>query len=321
MRGVLDWLGGWPERGDRPFFLWLHLFDPHTPYRPPGDWLERFAGQGGEPPPPRVEPPSIPVVENPPLALRFLDGVTNADWARYMYHSEVAYCDALLARVAGLFDQQGLGGRTAWVVTADHGESLGERGNWYNHMGLFDEVVRVPLVAYFPGREALGRSAALASTVDVAPTLLDYAGLAIGPADRGRLLHELADEGADSRRVWFEHSDNLQAGCRDGDYYFITTLSDQMRFGIEVYTDEAGRRLRRHVMVPEGTSYLFDLRADPEMRHNLAAERPALVERYLAELADWRRQARGTASGRRTMTDEERSELGNIGYFEVDSSE
>jgi choline-sulfatase len=131
---ALEWLRSAP----RPFFLWVHYYDPHDPYDPPA----AFRGAG----------------------------------PRGAYDGEVAYVDhAIGALRAGLPARDRASLLTAF--TSDHGESLGEHGERAHGLFLYDTTITVPLVVHFPGRVAPGRSDAAVRLVDVAPTLLALAGL------------------------------------------------------------------------------------------------------------------------------------------------
>jgi arylsulfatase A-like enzyme len=132
----------------RPFLYWLHLFDPHSPYRP-----ER-------------RPPESELPTGNPLAR-----------SRMLYAAEIAGMDAELGRLLAGLDSLGLAERTLVVVAADHGEGLGDgREATHGHF-LFDPVVRVPLIVR-DARLAPARVATPVSLVDVAPTLLARLGVA-----------------------------------------------------------------------------------------------------------------------------------------------
>ena len=131
-----------------PFFLWLHLYDPHAPYTPPKE---------------------------------FLDRVHSA------YDGEIAYADAQLARVLDALRAHGLIDRTLIVVAGDHGEGLGDHGERTHGMLLYDSTLRVPLIVAAPGHQAAVIEEAV-SLVDIAPTLLRTAGIAPPAEMKGRDL-------------------------------------------------------------------------------------------------------------------------------------
>jgi choline-sulfatase len=130
-------LSGWLEgRGtDRaPFFAWLHLYDPHEPYRPP------------------------------PSGEAFADP----------YDGEIAFADAVVGRVLDKLAALGVLDRTLVAVVADHGESLGDHGEETHSMFVYDSAIRVPLILWGPGLLPAGRKVGTpVSTIDLAPTLLD----------------------------------------------------------------------------------------------------------------------------------------------------
>jgi arylsulfatase A-like enzyme/Tfp pilus assembly protein PilF len=120
-----------------PFFLWIHFYDPHAPYNPPPQFLEKAHGQA--------------------------------------YDGEVAFADAQLGRVLAALDEIGRMSSTVVVVAGDHGESLGEHGERTHGMLLFEPALRVPLVVAGPGVAPGVRQQAV-SAVDVAPTILRLLG-------------------------------------------------------------------------------------------------------------------------------------------------
>lgn len=135
--------GPWIARaaaGSQPFFAWVHFYDPHSPYAPPPPYDTRYA-------------------KNP-------------------YDGEVAYTDEILGRLLGRLVGPGVAERTLVVVTADHGESLGEHKEEEHGFFVYDVALRVPLILRLPGRIARGvRAKTDARSIDLVPTILDLAGL------------------------------------------------------------------------------------------------------------------------------------------------
>ncbi len=135
----------------KPFFLWLHLFDPHAPYDPPAEFRARYAGRP--------------------------------------YDGEVAFVDTQVARLLAALDRSGAARNTLVVLLSDHGESLGEHGEQSHGVLLYDATLHVPLIFRLPGRLAAGRVEQEPATLaDVAPTILALAGLAPEPGTDGRDL-------------------------------------------------------------------------------------------------------------------------------------
>jgi arylsulfatase A-like enzyme len=145
-RGSAD-AGETATAAGRPFFYWLHLFDPHAPYDPPNP------------------PPISPTLALDPAAV-----------SRAMYEAEIAQMDAELGRLFEELKRRGAWDPTIVVVAADHGEGLGEGHEKTHGHFLFDPTVRIPLLLRDP-RVAPARVAIPVSLVDVAPTLLARLGV------------------------------------------------------------------------------------------------------------------------------------------------
>jgi arylsulfatase A-like enzyme/Flp pilus assembly protein TadD len=135
---ALAWL---QQTSTAPFFAWVHFYDPHAPYDPPRDYLER-AGNNA-------------------------------------YDGEVAFADAQVGRLLDWLRTSGLDGRTIVAVAGDHGEGLGDHGEATHGMLAYDSTLRVPLIVASPAGEAPGTSDAIVSLADLAGTLLQSAGLAV----------------------------------------------------------------------------------------------------------------------------------------------
>jgi arylsulfatase A-like enzyme/tetratricopeptide (TPR) repeat protein len=157
-RAVLAWLGpsATPAGGRHPWFLWVHYYDPHAPYEPPpADLAARF----------RAAP----------------------------YDGEIAYVDRQVGRLLQALGERKESDRTLVLVTSDHGESLGEHGEATHGIFIYDATIRVPWVMAGPGVAAGRVPRTVVRSIDVTPTLLDYAGLAPRPGVDGRSVRPAAD--------------------------------------------------------------------------------------------------------------------------------
>lgn len=123
---------------DRPWLLWVHVYDPHAPYDPPADARTRAGGDG--------------------------------------YDGEIAYVDMQVSRLLAAAQSRPDAARLATLIMGDHGESLGDHGEETHGMLVFESAVRIPLIVRAPGLSPATR-ADPASLVDVLPTVLTLAGL------------------------------------------------------------------------------------------------------------------------------------------------
>jgi arylsulfatase A-like enzyme/Tfp pilus assembly protein PilF len=158
------WLG--TRSSKRPFFAWVHYFDPHKPYRAPE-----------------------------PFASRYPD---------HPYAAEIAYMDAEIGRLIRALESGGQAERTLIVVVADHGEPLGAHGEEVHGFFVYEAVMRVPLIVVLPG--VAPRQPAVddrvVSVVDIFPTVLDLLGVEDRPPSDGVGLFD--SEGASDRAVYME---------------------------------------------------------------------------------------------------------------------
>ncbi len=264
---ALDWIAGRAAQ-PKPFFAWVHLFDPHTPHTPPQPFALGFrpAGYDG------LSPVHTWVPFRQPGPREFAEKVLGAD--RDLYDGEVAYLDRQVGRLLGFLESRGLLENTLIALVADHGESLGEHGIRFRHVGLHDTTTHVPLMIRWPGAKQEGRRfEGLVQTIDLFPTLMGAAGLTV-PEQNGEDLRQLTDEGRQGRRAVFaEHAGKLGLMARTRDYKYILSQGNAPFF-------------------PDGAS-LYDLKADPGETQNLAGknlpaevEMSSLLRRWLAERRD-----------------------------------
>ena len=154
----------------RPFFLYLHLLDPHGPYSPPPAFARRF-----------TDPAYRGRVTGSLKDFVRLSGgpAPAADVAQFtaLYDAEIASTDTKLARFLDWLETEGLLAGTHVFVTADHGEELLERGGVGHGGRLFEEQVRIPLLWIGPGVPAGLRVTTLAGLADITPTVRRIAGI------------------------------------------------------------------------------------------------------------------------------------------------
>jgi arylsulfatase A-like enzyme/Tfp pilus assembly protein PilF len=237
-----------------PFFLWVHLYDPHDPYEAPGPWSERK----GHP-----------------------------------YDAEVAYTDQVLGDLVARLERGGRLKGGLVVIAGDHGEMLGEKGESTHGIFLYEAALRVPLVFYpAPGgtprvvREAIPLE-------DVAPTILDLAGLGPWEGTDGRTLRPLLTGGEDTR---------TNRG------FYLETLHPRRRYG---WSPLRGLLAWPYKYVTSSTTELYNLRDDAGETRNLQApEIAADLSRRLSALSG--EQVWGDAA--HATLDENVRLLASLGY-------
>ena len=146
----LEWIAQ-AASAEKPFFAWLHLYDPHTPYEPPEPFASRYAGRP--------------------------------------YNGEVAWTDEVVGRLLAGLDRLGLNRRTLIAVIGDHGESLGEHGETGHGFFVYEPTTRVPFLLAGPYPGLAGRRVpGVVRHVDLLPTLLELLGVAAPPTQGQSLV-------------------------------------------------------------------------------------------------------------------------------------
>jgi arylsulfatase A-like enzyme len=186
---------------DRPFFLAVGFFRPHTPYVAPKQYFDLY---------PKAEMPLVKGIEKdradmPPAALasyrqrnRFTDDLRRQ--SAQAYYASISFMDAQVGHVVKSLDRLGLADNTIIVFTSDHGYHIGEHGLWQK-MSIFEESARVPLLIAAPGVEQKGTTAeAPVGLIDLYPTLAELCGVDAPENLQGQsLVPILRDANADGR--------------------------------------------------------------------------------------------------------------------------
>jgi arylsulfatase A-like enzyme len=249
------WLAA--QRGDAPFFLYLHTVEPHAPYNPPTPFRQRFASgvRGDELTGMHVfkllsEGRLVPT----PALLRDLTS---------LYDAEIAANDAAFGALRDLLVRRGLWDDTIVVFLSDHGEELFDHGGWQHGRTLHAEMLDVPLIVRVPGAGAGRVVMRQVQHADVMPTILAALHLPPAASVQGRSFlaavtgKEAADGGAEEAYSWLDE--------------FGVTAS--------AVTTPEWRLIAARAPIPATT--LYDRRSDPGERQDLAPDRPVRTG-YLA---------------------------------------
>src|SRR5262249_29723545 len=129
-----------------------------------------------------------------------LDFIPNLEYVADLYDAEVAYLDYEIGRLFDYLRRVGVLDNTMVVLFGDHGENMTAHDAWFDHAGLYDSVVHVPLIVWAPGVVPEARVDALVSNVDVKPTVLDFLGMPSVPGLDGRSLRPLIEGTATTHR-------------------------------------------------------------------------------------------------------------------------
>ena len=240
------------------FFAWLHFYDPHTPYDPPEPYKSNFAGRP--------------------------------------YLGEIAYVDAQVGRVTNWLASRGLLDRTIVIVTADHGESLGEHGEGTHGLFIYDATMRVPMVMRTPYSGAKGRRVTqVVRSHDIVPTVLELLGLPADGEMDGRSLAPFLGGG---------RLDDLDA--------YSESLYARHHYG---WNELKALRAGRFKYIDAPRPELYDLEQDPQERDNLFDQRRPLADRLASELLKTGAEQVTGGAPQATVDPETRERLAALGYI------
>jgi arylsulfatase A-like enzyme len=290
----VDILEQWvAEAEGQPLFVWLHLFDAHSPYGAPAPHDGTY--WDGPRPFDKQAPPPLPER----LIPYFLTGLTDVDYPLQQYRGEVDYVDVQMGRVLALERMNS----AVIAFTADHGESFGEHGVWWDHADLYPQTVHVPLILSWPGSPEGVRNTEFVRQIDVGRTLLDLAKLDL-EAFPGRNLSWALDE--------FPAADALFELSAHGNVACVQTSSWRLSVHLRNHNEAALADPRQKHQVE-----FFDLQKDPLCNQNLAKEPAhfARAKRMRGQLLEWLSAADPTGWGEsQALTLEAIESLEAMGY-------
>ena len=256
---------------DKPFFLFLRHMDPHSPYLPPKPY-ERMFYAGNE-----LDEANHTLDECNAFkpfcdyfASWFPPGCTDAEYINAQYDGAVAYMDACIQGMLTELQTLGIEDETLVVFTSDHGETLDEHDCYYDHHGLYECTLSVPLVFRLPGRVPAGaRMDDIVQLKDVTPTILDIMGIKApkGTVFEGRSLLPRMSGGAleQEPEIYITECTWMRKhGWRTPQYKLIRALEPDFHGKPDVE--------------------LYDLIRDPGELHNIAQEAPEVVAMLTARM-------------------------------------
>jgi len=270
---LFPWL---EQHKDEDFFLFVHYWDVHGPYLAPGRFGEAYPPQkvGDEVPVHTAASGEEYVRGWGPVAALTDEAKAKID----AYDGGINYFDHMFGRLLDHLDGLGIGQQAVVALTADHGESMAEHRVPFAHDELYGATIGVPMIVRAPGKiPAGGVVKGLSQAVDVAPTLLELAGLEAPETMQGKSLVGLANSKTERvhQRSYSEWTRYLASRCVVDERY---KLIHKFTGGLALAQPE-----------PKRVSWveLYDLAADPDEVKELSGELPEVVKEMEGELKEW----------------------------------
>ena len=260
------------QNGEKPFFLFLRHMDPHSPYLPPAPY-ERMFYHGDECDPSNTS--MEPVMAFKPFCDYFASwmppGITDKDYVIAQYDGAIAYMDACIQTLFNALETRGVLDDTIIVINGDHGETLYDHECWFDHHGIYDVTLHVPLIIRYPGRVPVGkRVAGYNQHKDLVPTLLELADIETDIAFDGKSLTPLMNgeiTSYDSEFYITECTWMRKHGWRTPEWKLIVALEPDFHFKPPVE--------------------LYNLIQDPDENNNLVDEYPDIVNVLETRMKRW----------------------------------
>jgi arylsulfatase A-like enzyme len=276
----------WIEKQSGPWFAMIHYLEAHLEYKPPKQWARRFVDDW-----PLAQ--KLLATDQMRLCYRHITGAERLSkdelrvWGQ-LYAAEVAYQDHAMGQLLEWLKETGRYDDTLVIVVADHGESLGEHGLLNHLYGLYEPLIRVPLVMCGPGVERGKQISRLTQASDIYGTALAAAGAEL-PAQARNLL----DPGAARQWIVAEYGQPRVPHQELLDRYSLKAadFAPFLRSLVAVRTET-----RKLITASDGSVELYDLQSDPAETTNLAGNLPNEVSRMQALIARWEREV-GLVSG------------------------
>jgi len=256
----------------QPWLLFLRHMDPHSPYLPPAPYERIFYG-GSECDPKNKSLDEMKAFKpfRDYLLSWMPEGITDKEYVIAQYDGEIAYMDAAIQSIFARLEAKGILDETLIVITSDHGETLADHDCYFDHHGLYDVTLHVPLIFRYPGKMPAGkRVGGYSQHYDLVPTVLDLAGIESGIRFDGRsLLPMVSGEVASHRPEFYitECTWMRKHGWRTPQWKLIEALEPDIHFKPAVE--------------------LYNLVEDPTEYNNLAEAEPEVVAALKARMVAW----------------------------------
>jgi arylsulfatase A-like enzyme len=305
---IADWLTGRDD--DRPFFLFVNYLEPHLEYRPPKGHAERFLPDGVS------YEEAMDVAQDAWGYIADTVEMTDRDFEilRELYRAEIAYLDDRIGELRRHLEDAGEWEDTVFVVTADHGENIGDHELMDHQYCLYDTLLHVPLIVHggpFTGGETVDD---LVQLTDLGPTLLDITGIdapEFKKQAQGQSFHPDADPREVAIAEYLSPQPSMEALEKR-----VGTLPDDVRSynrSLRSIRDDKWKLIRGS----DGSTELYDVAEDPRERIDLSDDHPEQVDRLSASLDDWLNSFKhADVSSTVDMTDGTKRRLEDLGYLQ-----
>lgn len=340
-RTFVDRAAEWIERHDEtPFFMFLHVFDPHDPFEPRPPYVSLWADPAKKEEHEKdvekvtkvIEDPLMKQFKMPNRAEMEKAGLDADEYVRYekdWYDGSIRGMDAEVGRLIERLRVLGLEQKVQIAFIADHGEEFIEHGKMFHGHTAYSELTAVPLMLYRPGTIPAVKVAETVRSIDLMPTLLDLSGLPAPEGVQGQSLVPLI--AASRNRPQEAGAGSVEKSATASGWKKQTAITEKARtehsggpppresesYGVVLDGWKLIHNANRATGMPEFE--LFNRAEDPFDLKNVAAEHPDIVERLKGELESWHKMVAAAqlpeSLSEENISPEELERLRSLGYI------
>ncbi len=271
---AIEWLKNYHKN---KFFLFLHYWDPHTPYIPPENLISHFYPESKDPF--HGKNKKMEEFYKTPHGKAWSKTwlrkngklIKDPKYVEALYDAEIRYMDNWLGKLFKFLQEEGILEDTMIIIFSDHGEIMYHHPGFFDHHGLYEETIHCPLILYVPGIRPK-RVKHLAQHIDVAPTLLEL--LALPP-----------DEKMEGKSLTGYIKDKMEKPLYNA--LFTQECSYQAKWAIRTPNYKLILSRRRYDIHGLPPLELYDLKSDPREQKNIAFENKVITDKLKNQLEEW----------------------------------
>ncbi len=302
---VIESADRWLKMGhQKPFFLWIHLFDTHYPYTAPRSYISEFLSDNLYP---HKNVPIAPDdgIKNEHYSFGVIprhiaeNGITDTAYYIAKYDAGIRFSDEQIGKLLQTLQNRRLKDNTLIILFSDHGESMTEHGLYFNHSHfVYEDLIRVPLVIVFPGKIPKKIIEQQVQLINIAPTVMELLGIKENNYMEGRSLLLL-----------------IRGKVEQLDLYAFseTAYKPSPRC---IRTENWKLIHNRNGQPINGAYKLFNLKDDPKELRNLIKEQPQISAFLKEQLGKWSQTAKTSLLEINNFSKEDKEKIKSLGYIQ-----
>ena len=262
-------------QGPKPFFMFIHYEEPHSPFRPPHKFNRYLPNGVSQSMAKKINQDRWKYFVNPELMNERDFEILTA-----LYDAEITYLDTKITEIFSWLEELAVLDETMVIITADHGENIGEHDMLGHAYCLYDTLLHVPLIIHYPrGMATPGRVRHQVQTLDLLPTIMAMLGEDTSYTYKTLQGYNLLSSNRHEFTIGEQSHPDLST------FYRRFPGADVSRFDRELRMIRTEQH--KYIWDSRGDHELYDLKADVDEEHNIIAHHPTIVQDLDSKLNNW----------------------------------